>query len=87
LAGEELLGERGAVDTGFAHCGERRREIALGEATAVLMGDERVVEVGGSGRPSTICNRRWTGVESLRSAPRTTSVTLLAASSTTQDKW
>ena len=39
------------------------------------------------GRPSARCSRIWRGVESSRSAPRTTSVMPCAASSTTTASW
>ena len=37
--------QRAAIDPGGAHRGERRRLIALGEAAAVFVADERVVEI------------------------------------------
>ena len=85
LAVEEVGGERWSVDAFVAHCRERRREVALGEAAAVRMGDKRVMaDRSASGRPSSSCSSRWTGVDERRSAARVTSVTPLAASSTTQ---
>ena len=42
--------ERRPVDARFAHRGERRREVALGEAAAVVVGDQRMVEVGRLGQ-------------------------------------
>ena len=39
-----------AVDAGFAHRRKRRRQVALGQAAAVVMGDQRVVEIGRLGQ-------------------------------------
>ena len=44
LAASSSRGERAAIDAGFAHRGERRREVALGEAAAVRVGDQRVMQ-------------------------------------------
>ena len=50
LARKQLGGERRSIDAGFAHRGERRREVALGEAAAILVGDQRMVEIGRLGQ-------------------------------------
>ena len=84
---EQLPHEVAAIDAGLAHRGERRREISLGETAAILVHDQRVVQIAGSDRPSSVCKRRWIGVDGRKSAPRTTIVTPLAASSTTQERW
>src|SRR4051812_12626708 len=46
LAGEQVGRKRAAVDSALAHCGERRREVALGEAAAVGVRYQWMVQVG-----------------------------------------
>ena len=62
-----------AIDAALAHRGERRRAVALGEAAAVGVRDQRMMVIGRLGRPSSACSRRWTASTAHRSAPRTTS--------------
>src|SRR5262249_53385204 len=50
LAGKQVRGELGPIRAACAHRCKRRRKIALGEATAILVGDKRVVAIGGLGK-------------------------------------
>jgi len=49
-ARKELVGKLRPIDAAFAHCGERRGQVALGDAAAVLVGDQRMMEVGRLGQ-------------------------------------
>src|SRR6185369_17658238 len=46
LAGAEVRREGGAVDAALPHRRQGRRQVALGKAPPVGMGDERMMEVG-----------------------------------------
>ena len=65
---------------------EGRSQVALGEAPAVLMGHQRMVEISRLRQVDSRCNKRWVGVGGA-DLPRTTKFTPQAASSTTQARW
>ena len=43
-------GQRRPIDARFAHRRQRRRQVALGQAPAVVVGDQRMVEVARFGQ-------------------------------------
>ena len=50
LVGKQLRHQRRSVDAGVTQCRQRRREVALGEAAAILVGDKGVMKIGRLGQ-------------------------------------